>query len=324
MKGFKAEHIAIIGTGMIGTSFAVLTSSHGCRTTILARKVASMERSKSGLEQFYQDMVDQGVMSREQADICESYVDYVYDYADLADVDVVYEAIVEDLEAKHVVYGKIEANCPNVELIMSGSSAILPDRLAEGFEKYRDRVVVAHPFYPSHMVPYFEIVKSDLYSAPGIAELAEGFLEALDRKPVVLKKAVPGFIGNYLQFALWAAALKLVEDGVCEPEDIDACLNYSFCPRYTSIGMFQHFDNGGYKLNMATCNAVFPSLPRYDGAPDCIVEKATSEDAWGAKSPTKRGFYDWNGVDMAAYQGKVLAPYWKFIDWEFPTEPCER
>ena len=69
---------------------------------------------------------------------------------------------------------------------------------------------------------------------------------------------------------------------------------------------------------------MFPSLPRFDGAPDCIVEKAESEDAWGAKSPTKRGFYDWNGVDMAAYQGKVLAPYWKFIDWEFPIERCER
>ena len=50
---------------------------------------------------------------------------------------------------------------------------------------------------------------------------------------------------------------------------------------------------------------------------------AESEDAWGAKSPTKRGFYDWNGVDMEAYQKKVNAPYWRFIDWEFPKEECK-
>ena len=53
---------------------------------------------------------------------------------------------------------------------------------------------------------------------------------------------------------------------------------------------------------------------------DC---KAESPDAWGAKSPTKRGFYDWNGVDMVEYQKKVNAPYWRFIDWKFPTEPCK-
>ena len=99
----------------------------------------------------------------------------------------------------------------------------------------------------------------------------------------MLKKPNPGFIGNYLQFGLWAAALKLLEDGVCDPEDIDNCLAYSFCPRYTSIGMFEHFDNGGYQLNASTCDNVFPFLPRYEGAPDIVREKAESTDAWGGQ-----------------------------------------
>ena len=65
---------------------------------------------------------------------------------------------------------------------------------------------------------------------------------------------------------------------------------------------------------------MFPILPRWDGAPEIIREKAASPDAWGAKSPTKKGFYDWNGVDMAAYQERVNAPYWNFCKWDFPKE----
>ena len=67
---------------------------------------------------------------------------------------------------------------------------------------------------------------------------------------------------------------------------------------------------------------MFPALPRYEAAPDIVREKAESADAWGAKSPTKRGFYDWNDVDPVEYSKRVNAPYWKFIDWELPEQNC--
>ena len=228
-----------------------------------------------------------------------------------------------DIEMKKVCFSEIERCCPNIKLIGSCSSSILPDALAAAADKYADRIIVTHPFFPVHMVPYFEICYSEK-TADGVVDYAKQVLAELDRKPSVLKKPNPGFIGNYLQFALWAACLNLVEQGICDPKDVDNCLNYSFCPRYSSIGIFDHFDNGGYKLNITTCNAVFPILPRWDAAPDCIREKAESPDAWGAKSPTKLGFYDWNGVDMVEYQKKVNAPYWKFINWEFPAEKMDK
>jgi len=313
--------IGIVGLGMIGNSTAVLCTMHGYKTICYVRNEAKIPGYKAAFDKMYDEMIAQGVITREQADICGTYLKYVSSYEGMAECTFIFEAIAEDLNMKKDCYAQIEKCCPKVKAIGSCSSSILPDQLAAAATKYADRIIVSHPFFPVHMVPYFELCASSK-TAPGVVDYVKEVLAALDRKPSTLKKPNPGFIGNYLQFALWAAALKLVEDGVCDPKDIDNCLNYSFCPRYTSIGIFDHFDNGGYRLNITTCNNVFPILPRYEAAPAAIKEKAESEDAWGAKSPTKRGFYDWNGVDMVEYQKKVNAPYWRCINWAFPREPC--
>ena len=314
----EVHRIGIIGSGMIGDSMAVLATGHGYSAAVLVRDTAKVPKYKAQYDEYFQQMIAHGVLTEEQFRICERYLCYTDDYADLADCEIVFECITENLAQKHAVYAELEAHCPSIRAICSVSSSFLPDALGEKTEKYADRIVVTHPFNPAHLVPNFEHCGGSK-TAQGVIPWVKAVLESLDRKPAVLKKPIPGFIGNYLQFALWAAALKLVEDGVCEPEDVDTCLNYSFCPRYTSIGIFEHFDNGGYKLNANTCANVFPILPRWDGVPGIIREKAESPDAWGAASPTKQGFYDWNGVDMTAYQERVNAPYWTYCKWEFPT-----
>ena len=319
MKMDGVTHIGVIGNGMIGDSMTVLTTGHGYPTISVVRSTEKIGVYKAKYDEYYRQMIDRGILTEDRFRVCESYLSYTDDYAQLADCEVIFECVTENLDLKHEVYARIEANCPKVKAICSVSSSYLPDKLGEKMTRYADRVVVTHPFNPAHMVPYFEICGGSK-TAPGLCQWVKDFLTTLDRKPAILKKPNPGFIGNYLQFALWAAALKLVEDGVCDPKDVDTCLNYSFCPRYTSIGIFDHFDNGGYKLNITTCDSVFPILPRWDGAPASIREKAESEDAWGARSPTKRGFYDWNGVDMQAYSERVNAPYWDFCRWDFPTD----
>lgn len=313
--------IGIIGMGMIGNSTAVLSTLHGYKTVVYLRNPEKLDGCMAEFDRMYQQMIDQGVVTDEQARIAKTYLRVVHAYEDLAECTFFFEAIQEKPETKWACYQEIQRCCPKVRAIGSCSSSILPDVLSEATPELADRILVVHPFFPVHMVPYMELCMGAQTSEQTVAYVHE-VLRALDRKPSTLKKPNPGFIGNYLQFALWAAALKLVEDGVCEPEDIDNCLAYSFCPRYTSIGIFQHFDNGGYQLNATTCDNVFPALPRYDGAPPLVREKAESADAWGAKSPTKQGFYDWNDVDMSAYAQKVNKPYWGFINWEFPDADC--
>jgi 3-hydroxybutyryl-CoA dehydrogenase len=256
-------------------------------------------------------------MPANQAEICAKYVSYTTDYADLSDCEIIFECVTEKLELKQEIYAKLEENCPKVKAICSVSSSFVPDVLAEKAGKYKDRIIVTHPFNPAHMVPYFEIC-CGAGTDPAALEFAKEALKALDRKPATLKKPAPGFIGNRLQFALWREALNLVESGICDPRDVDTCLNYSFCPRYTSIGIFEHFDNGDLRLNITTCDTVFPTLSNIDKGPAAITDRIARGDT-GARADSKTGFYDWSGVDMDAYKKRVNAPYWDFVkSWDLP------
>jgi 3-hydroxybutyryl-CoA dehydrogenase len=303
--------------GMIGDSMSVLTSGHGYKTVCLVRRPEMIPEYKKTYEAYFDQMIAQGLMSANQTEICARYVAYTTDYADLADCEIIFECVTENIALKQEIYAKIEENCPKVRAICSVSSSYVADVLAEKAGKYKDRILVTHPFNPAHMVPYFEICCGADTDKAALA-FAKAALEALDRKPAILKKPAPGFIGNRLQFALWREALNLVESGICDPRDVDTCLNYSFCPRYTSIGMFEHFDNGDLRLNITTCDTVFPTLSNIDKAPAAITDRIARGDT-GARAESKTGFYDWHDVDMDAYRKRVNAPYWNFVKaWDLP------
>ena len=314
MKVDNIKHIGIIGTGMMASSMAVLTTGHGYRTTVFARSSQRAESCRAEIDAFYKEIVDKNLITREQVDICMSYLDFAFAYDEISDVDVFYECVAEVIETKHAVYQEIEKHCPEVKVICSVSSSIVVEDLVKGINKYKDRVVVTHPFNPPHMVPFFELAKGN-DTADGVVEFAAELLESLDRKPVILKKSIPGFIGNRLQFALWREVLFLVENCIADPGDIDTCLMYSFCPRYTSIGIFEHFDNGGMQLNYNVVKTLFPLLSDQKDVPRAITDKMEAGDM-GQK--TGKGFYDWRNVDMDAYKERVSAPYWRFFNWDYP------
>jgi len=318
MKLDGVTHIGIIGLGMIGDSLAVLTTGHGYKTTCICRRPEMIPEYKKTYDNYFAQLIEQGLMPANQLSICEKYLSYTTDYSAIADCEVIFECVNENLELKFDILQKIEENCPNVRAICSVSSTITPDEMGQKMTKYKDRLVVTHPFNPAHMVPFFECCGGD-NTDPAALDFAMELLSAMGRKPVALKKATPGFIGNRLQFALWREALSLVEQGICEPRDIDTCLNYSFCPRYTSIGIYEHFDNGGLILNQAGCNGTFPHLGNATSAPAYVTDRIARGEL-GARSEGKKGFYDWNGVDMKAYQERVNAPYWRFVNWDLPKE----
>lgn len=152
--------VAIIGKGMIGISLAVLFTGNGIPTIVLARN------SEAGLEKYrtyYKDLIAEGLVTEKQAAACEKRLSFTENYADLADMEVVIECVTEKLEVKYEVYRKIEAACPHLKAIASTTSAISPVDLAKGVSQ-REKIMVAHPYNPPHMVPCVELVKNDFTS----------------------------------------------------------------------------------------------------------------------------------------------------------------
>ncbi|MBC3901341.1 hypothetical protein GH811_17180 [Acetobacterium malicum] len=315
MKLDSINNVSIIGTGMIGASMAVLFTGNGYKTTILAHNDAEIEAGKQRYQACFEDLVQKKLVTEKQYQACEKLLTLTTDYQDLSDTELIFECVVENLAVKHSVYQAIEDNCPNFKAIASSTSAISADDLAEGL-KQKEKLVVAHPWNPPHLVPCVELVPSQ-WSTAGVIDAIYEFLESVGRKVVVMKKAAPGFIGNRLQHALYREAVHMVEQGIASPEDIDKTLKYSFVPRYTSIGIFEHFDYAGLDMIVSIDDYLFPDLSNTDKTPDYIRSRFEKGDL-GQK--TGKGVYDWSKVDMDEFRMKAAKPYFEFFNWSLPEE----
>ena len=304
--------VAIIGKGMIGISLAVLFTGNGIPTIVLAKN------SEVGLEKYrtyYKDLIAQGLVTEKQAAACEKRLSFTENYADLADVEVVIECVTEKLEVKYEVYRQIEANCPHLKAIASTTSAISPVDLANGLSQ-REKVMVAHPYNPPHMVPCVELVKNDFTSQEALDAVIT-LLESCGREVCKMNKPAPGFIANRLQHALYREAVYMVEQGICGPEDIDKCIRSSCGPRYTSIGLFDHFDYAGLDLIANIETYLYPDLCDTKTVHPSLQERLDRGDL-GYK--TGVGYYDWRERDMDAFRKKTSDPYLRFFNWKLPED----
>ena len=186
MKIDDINNIAIIGTGMIGASLAALFTGNGYRTTMLAM---SERGEKTGLVRYqthYQDLAQKGLVTEAQAAICRSYLTITRDIDAIRDADFIVECLAENLEIKHRIYQRVEEHCDKFRTIVSTTSAISPKDLCCKM-KVKERLAVAHPYNPPHLVPCVEIVPSE-YTSPETMQFIEAFLRSVGREPVMMQK----------------------------------------------------------------------------------------------------------------------------------------
>jgi len=316
MKLEGVRKIAIVGTGMIGASLATMFTGNGYRVVMHA---VNDQEAEGGLARYrtnFNDLAAAGLVTRKQAGTCEKLLFVTKDYADFKDADFVYECVFEDKAVKHAVYAELERHCENASGIASSSSAMDTDLLCEGFSKSEFKAVfaTAHPWNPPHLVPCVEIVKGSHTSDEAISFICK-VLESCGRAPVVMYKSVPGFVANRLQHALYREAAYMVEQGIATPRDIDRALQTSFVPRYTAIGIFEHFDYAGLDMILSIEKTLYPDLCRQT-EPHKLVSEAVVRGELGYK--TGKGVLDWSKADINAFRKRGSEPYLKFFNWSLP------
>jgi 3-hydroxybutyryl-CoA dehydrogenase len=233
----------------------------------------------------------------------------------LKDADIVFECVPEILEEKHKIYQRLQESCEKIQALASATSALSPDDLVAGVKKWPEKVLVAHPFNPPHLVPFVEIVKSAVTGQRAV-ELVYDFLESCGRKVCVMKKSAPGFIANRLQHALLREAMYMVDNGLADPQEIDKTLMYSFMPRYTRVGIFEHHDAYGMDMLEKLQNYLYPHLADGKGSPPMVTDKVKA-GTLGMK--TRRGIYEWTDASIADFRKRAAEPYWQFFNWNLPS-----
>src|ERR1700741_1014196 len=152
----------------------------------------------------------------------------------MQDVSFVFEAAPEKLPLKQQLFAELESLTAPDTILASNSSAIPSTRIGEKL-KHRGRVIGTHFWNPPHLVPLVEVTQNEFTSAETVQKTI-ALLRDAGRKPVHVRKDIPGFVGNRLQHALKREAIALVAAGVCGAEKIDTVVREGVWARAAGVG----------------------------------------------------------------------------------------
>jgi 3-hydroxybutyryl-CoA dehydrogenase len=263
--------LGVVGVGLMGRAIASLAARAGCPVSLYDTDPAALERAAREVEDAGGGRV-RAAAAMEEA---------------LQGVDLVVEAIVENLEAKQALFERLGALLPGA--ILATNTSVLPVTAIAARALDPSRVVGTHWWNPPHLIPVVEVVRGAATS-DATMDATFDFLTRLGKTPVRVERDVPGFIGNRLQHALWREAIALVADGVCDAPTVDLMVRNTLGLRLGVMGPLENADYVGLDLTLAIHEAVLPSLNR-DQTPSPLLRALTAEGRLGAKSG--RGFLAW-------------------------------
>ncbi|HEX2567648.1 MAG TPA: 3-hydroxyacyl-CoA dehydrogenase NAD-binding domain-containing protein [Burkholderiales bacterium] len=224
--------------------------------------------------------------------------------AALEAADVIFEGVTETLEAKRDAFARACRHARADAIVASTTSSMLADTLA-ALVPHPERFINAHFLNPAYLIPLVELSPAHV-TAEATFRKTKDLLESAG-KVVVRCAPSPGFIVPRLQAALMNEAVRLVEEGVATPEEIDRAVRSGLGPRYTAMGVCEFIDYGGVDILYYASRSMAQALqaPRYE--PPALIARLMDEGKRGTREG--EGLYDWRGRDVAAYQKALVGRY---------------
>src|SRR5215468_7367554 len=216
------RRIAMIGTGVIGASWASLFLAKGLQ--VVATDPAP--NAEASLRKFVETAWPALKRLGLSAGASQSNLTFTTDLAQaLAGVDLGQENGPERIDFKQKLYGQLDELLAPEVIIASSSSGLTMSEIQKGAAKHPERCVIGHPFNPPHLIPLVEIVGGALTSEETI-QGADEFYTSIGRKTVRVRKEMPGHVANRLQSALGREVYYLVAEGVVTATDVDTALSW--------------------------------------------------------------------------------------------------
>ena len=233
--------------------------------------------------------VKHGIISKDEANKTPERITLTADLNKaVSKADYIVEAVVENLEAKLTLLGKLNENCQEHAILTSTTSSYCVRDLAVAIN-CPERFLVTHFWNPPYLIPVVELMPGAATS-PEVVDTTYKLLKDAGKHPAMVNNDVPGFIGNRLQHALRREALSIVARGIASPEDVDLIARLSFGLRLPVVGPLETVDLGGLDLTQAIQTYLLPDLER-SIEPLQLIRDKVERGELGAKSG--KGFYDW-------------------------------
>jgi 5-formyl-3-hydroxy-2-methylpyridine 4-carboxylate dehydrogenase len=215
----------------------------------------------------------------------------------VAGADLVIETVPEDLELKIRVFRDIEAHVTDTCILASDTSGIPITRIQAG-TRVPGRLIGMHWSNPPHIIPMIEVIAGE-HTQPEVANTLTEVVRRCGHLPITIRKDVPGFVENRVLYAVMRECLDLVEQGVIEPQDLDACVSWGIGYKLAVVGPMALLDMAGLDIYAAVAGYLNKELSaRSDVA--AYVGERTAQRKLGIK--TGSGIYDYTPEKIAELQ----------------------
>ncbi|MBN1332153.1 MAG: hypothetical protein JW971_00165, partial [Synergistales bacterium] len=257
-----------------------------------------LERGYSSIRSYMKVLSQNGLISQKEI---PGIMDSIWGVTTLEDVsegvEFVLECAPEKLELKQDLFMELEQWLDRDVIFSSNTSSLSPTRIAEKME-FPERFTASNFWNPAHLLPLVEIMPGE-NTSPDTVEKVKTLMERIGKKPVVLTRETPGFIGNRLQFALLREAIAIVESGIASREDVDKAVKYGIGRRLGDTGPLETVDLGGVHVFASICEQLFPFLDNRREAPALLTEL---RDKGHLGYTTGKGLYEWTSEELERIQ----------------------
>ena len=234
------HRIAIVGTGVIGASWAAQYLARGFDVVATDPGPNAEANLRKYVDEAWEQLKVVGLSPGASRD----RLSFTTDMKEaLAKADFVQENGPERPEFKMKLFADMDEATPVDSIIASSSSGITPSVMQSKCQR-PERVLVGHPFNPPHIIPLVEVV-GGARTSPEAMQQAMAFYASIGKKPIHLRKELPGHVANRLQAALYREMLYLIEDGVLSVEEMDAAVSYGPGLRWGVMGQSLQWHLGG-------------------------------------------------------------------------------
>ncbi len=255
--------VLIVGAGLMGAQIGCEYALGGHDVRLVARDVGQLERRVAdafGLVETYGIAGAPAVDAARRSIVCVGTLD-----DDVLSCDLAVESLPEDLELKTQLLRAVASVSPDA-ILASNTSSIPISALGKAVG-VPERVLGTHYLNPPLLMPTVELI-SGSDTDPAIVSCLHATLLALGKLPIVVRKDVPGFIWNRLQFALVRECVWLVENGVASAEDVDTVMCEGLARRWRHVGPMRAITLGGIDTWNRAGRNIVPELSAVSALPD--------------------------------------------------------
>jgi len=282
--------VFVVGAGTMGHGIAQVFAQGGYQVSLFSRSQKTLDRAFTLIKTSLDTLAEGELLERSQIPAILGRITSTQSLEEGArNADIALETVAEDAEAKKEIFAQLDAYCPSKTLLASNSTFLNIFDIVETSRP--DKVLLCHWYSPPQIIPLVDVVKGPQTDEANVELVAE-ILRNMGKRPVIMRRFIPGYIISRIQLALQREVHFLLDNDYVTPEQLDEAAKFGLALRMLIVGVVQRFDFGGLDLSVKNLKNPKIEPTPLDYKPRKIFE-LVNKGYLGVKSG--RGFYDYKG-----------------------------